>query len=171
MKIFQLLVITGIALSIFSCSCMRKTEKQTVKETTEVSNDQTIPAEPPLVVYKTKADYSKQVPVLLSCDKTHIISYPHPGDLKKGNEFRYPTLLPNGYFLDNKGITKDVAFLEYTYEEYAAFTALPTADSLFWKILDKDPLTEFCMCGSRLKFDGNIQQLSDKIDNGDCDCK
>lgn len=171
MKIFHLLVITGITLCIFSCSCMRKTEKQTAEQKTAFSIDENIPAEPPLVVYKTKADYSKLVPVLLSCDKTHIISYPHPGDLKKGNEYRYPTLLPNGYLLDNKGIAKDVAFLEYTYEEYAAFTTIPSADTLYWRIIDKDPLTAFCICGSRLKFDGNIQQLSDKIDNGDCNCR
>lgn len=172
MKYLRILAIGILASGIFSCSCIRKGEKnQAAKVKEEVKAENPVPAEPPLIIYKTKADYTKNVPVLLSCDKTHIISFPHPRDLRSGDKFRYPTLLKNGYLLDNKGITKDVAFLEYTYEEYASFESIPDAEALFWKIIDKDPLTEFCNCGSRLKFDGNLEALTAKISNGECECK
>ncbi len=170
MKIIRYAAICWIFLSILSCSCLRKSEQQSTGAKKE-TQDQVVEAKPPLVVYKTKADYSKNVPVLLACDKTHIISYPHPADLKKGKEFRYPTPLADGYLLDNKGITKDVAFLEYTYEEYASFDTIPDEGTLYWNIIDKDPLTEFCICGSRMSFDGNIDLLYEKIINGDCNCE
>src|ERR1035437_9891940 len=71
---------------------------------------------PPTMVYKTKADYSKNVPVTLSDDKSVIISYPAPIDLKPGGSFATPTLLQDGYLLDNRGINAKVAFLKMTYE-------------------------------------------------------
>src|ERR1044071_4992028 len=72
---------------------------------------------PPAIVYKTKADYSNYVPVILSEDKSKIVSYPDPKDVQSAA----PVKLKNGYLLDNRGINKNVAFLRWTYEEYKKF--------------------------------------------------
>lgn len=37
---------------------------------------------PQALIYKTKKDYTNLVPVLLSDDKTEIVSYPNPRDSK-----------------------------------------------------------------------------------------
>ncbi len=39
-------------------------------------------AGPPALVYKTRADYDKLVPVIMNDAKTVIVSYPHPNDVK-----------------------------------------------------------------------------------------
>ena len=67
---------------------------------------------PPVLVYKTKANYNNLVPVILSDGKTEIVSYPHPKDLIKGSRFPLPFILNDGYLLDNRGIGKNVAFLK-----------------------------------------------------------
>ena len=115
---------------------------------------------PPTLVYKTKADYNNLVPVLLSDDKTEIISYPHPSDIKLGNALALPNLLKNGYLLDNRGIGLNVAFLKITYEEYAKLENAPTLKELYDLIIDKDPLTELCNCGNRKAFKDKISDLN-----------
>ncbi len=157
-----------VVLMLFVTACNTSNSRNHEQETTKPTVTKQIPAQPPLVVYKTKADYSKLVPVILSCDKTHIISYPHPKDLEQNGKFRYPTPIGDGYLLDNKGITKDVAFLEYTYEEYHSFCDTPGCDSLYWHIQDIDPLTEFLICGSRNNYDGDTERLLEKIKQGNC---
>ncbi len=104
---------------------------------------------PPTIVYKTKGDYRNLVPVTLSEDKSRIVSYPALSDLKRGDGLSLPTVLENGYLLDNRGIGPDVAFLQMTYEEYARLPQAPDLATLFNSILDKFPLTEMCNCGVR----------------------
>jgi hypothetical protein len=120
---------------------------------------------PAVFVYKTKAGYENLVPVLLSADKTTIVSYPHPSDLKKGDGYLTPTKLKNGYLLDNKGINSDVAFLKMTYDEYAALASAPDLNELNKLIIDKDPLTELCNCGNRKAFSDVIVQLNQMIED------
>ena len=48
-------------------------------------------ASPIVYVYKTKADYSHNVPVLMDQSKSRIISYPHPNDLLIGGKLCLPT--------------------------------------------------------------------------------
>ncbi|HPE86503.1 MAG: hypothetical protein PHU97_06920 [Bacteroidales bacterium] len=163
MKTIQLAVLTGVALIIFSCSCIRNGEKADEKMKAETGIKETVLAEPPLIVYKTKGNYNQLVPVLLSSDKSHIISYPHPTDLLRGGTYTYPTPLDNGFLLDNRGITEDVAFLEYTYEAYTALDSIPNAETLYGLILDKDPLEAFYIMGSRLRYDGNTAVLNQQI--------
>lgn len=121
---------------------------------------------PPALVYKTKADYANRVPVLLSEDKTEIIAYPHPADLRVGEAFLIPTVLNEGYLLDNKGIGANVAFLSYTYEEYNKLPEVPSLKELYDKILDKDPLTELCNCGSKKALTEPEAQLNTIIKKG-----
>jgi hypothetical protein len=118
---------------------------------------------PPTLIYKTSKDYVNQVPVILSDDKTTIVSYPHPRDLKRGDKFLVPTTLQKGYLLDNRGIGKNVAFLKYTYEEYASFSTAPELSELNAAILDKDPLIELCHCGNRNSFQDIVTELNNAI--------
>ncbi|PKL85903.1 MAG: hypothetical protein CVV22_05055 [Ignavibacteriae bacterium HGW-Ignavibacteriae-1] len=120
---------------------------------------------PPTLVYKTKNDYNNLVPVILNDDKTEIVSYPHPNDLKLDDGFPNPTILNNGYLLDNRGIGKNVAFLKLTYKEYSELPNPPTLTELYNYIIDKDPLTELCNCGNKSAFTDIEKQLNDLIDN------
>jgi hypothetical protein len=119
---------------------------------------------PLTVIYKTRKDYRHHVPVILSDDKTRIVSFPAPGDLKHGNTYTIPTKLHNGYLLDNRGINQNVAFLKWTYEEYAALKKTPSAAELYRAIADKNPLTDLYICGPRHDPKNSVQQLNILID-------
>jgi hypothetical protein len=120
---------------------------------------------PHTFVYKTTKDYSQFVPVLLSDDKTQIVSYPHPRDLKRGAVFMLPTPLKKGYWLDNRGIGLNVAFLKFTYREYSEFSEAPDIDELYKNIMDKDPLVELCDCGNTMTFAEREKQVNDLIES------
>ncbi|MEN8226456.1 MAG: hypothetical protein ABFS05_13960, partial [Bacteroidota bacterium] len=75
---------------------------------------------PDAIIYKTKADYNALVPVIMNEEKTEIVSFPAPGDLKYKGKPAVPGLLAKGFLLDNRGITANVAFLSITYEDYMA---------------------------------------------------
>lgn len=97
---------------------------------------------PPAILYKTKKDYSKNVPIAMNGAKNVIVSYPAPIDLKRGDELAYPTALIQGYYLDNLGIGPNVVYTSYTYEEYSKLGEVPTIDDLMNHIIDKYPLVE-----------------------------
>jgi hypothetical protein len=118
----------------------------------------------PTMVYKTKADYRNLVPVLLSDDRSEIISYPHPSDVKIGDNYVVPTLLKDGYLLDNRGVGEQVAFLKYTYQEYANLAEVPSLKDLYASIVDKDPLLELCNCGNMKSIENKEQQLNKLIE-------
>lgn len=94
---------------------------------------------PAAIVYKTRADYSDKVPINLNADKTSIMSYPDPHDIHAQSS---PLPLADGYLLDRRGISTNVAFTSFTYEQYAALTHVPSTATLFDSIIDKSPLTE-----------------------------
>jgi hypothetical protein len=152
MKLFFLLILFIVCNS---CGNMNKSQ---------IFQPQFTPG-PKILVYKTKKDYGNFVPVLLSADKTEIISYPHPNDLKVGNGFPFPTALNNHYLLDNRGINENVAFLKLTYEEYSELKSIPTLQELFDNILDNDPLTELCDCGNKSALSDPVKQLNLIISN------
>ena len=118
---------------------------------------------PATVVYKTKADYSNNVPIALSEDKMSVVSFPDPKDLEHNGKYATPTKLKNGYLLDNRGIGKNVAFLKMTYAEYAALTAPPSPKELMTMIADKDPLTELCNCGNKNAIPNPEKQMNQLI--------
>jgi len=99
---------------------------------------------PPIVVYKTTKDYSKNVAVTLSADKKTIVSYPARTDVSARS---YPTPLNKGYWLDNRGISPNTAFLSITYEEYAKLKKTPSLEELYSMIIDKDPIKRMYICG------------------------
>lgn len=141
-------------------------------------------AGPHVMVYKTKADYSTKVPVILSDDKTRITSYPDPSDLTGGdaypsppaddkpnkpnppkvqtdnNNLPTPTPLNEGYLLDNRGINLNVAFLDISYQNYTKLKGAPSLKDMYSVIIDKNPLTELCDCGNRYAFKDVKEQIN-----------
>jgi hypothetical protein len=121
---------------------------------------------PPCIVYKTRSDYSKNIPVLLSEDKTKIVSYPDVKDVYFNGELAYPTQLNDGFLLDNRGIGPNVAFLAVTYEQYSRLDKTPPATDLFNSILDKDPVLVMYQCGSRIQYKEIVIELNELISSG-----
>ena len=97
-------------------------------------------ARPAAIVYRTTRDYSNNVPVTLDKTRTSITSYPDPADLR--NAEAKPLPLADGYLLDRRGITTTTAFLDYTYEQYAALPEAPDRATLTAHIIDRNPFTE-----------------------------
>ncbi len=119
---------------------------------------------PQIVIYKTSKDYSHKVPVILSDDKSQIVSYPHPSDLFFEGKLALPAQLKNGYLLDNRGINLRVAFLKYTYEEYSKLKDVPTLEEMQKSIIDKNPLTELWDGGQKANFIDLEKQLNEWIE-------
>jgi len=119
---------------------------------------------PPLIVYKTKKDYSKLVPVRMDSTKTFIESYPAPSDVMRDGKPILPLALKKGYWLDNIGIGKNVAYLKFTIEEYANFSPEKvTDDFLLASILEKEPLLELWYGGVKELKDSLVEQLNASI--------
>lgn len=130
---------------------------------TPVSNKENQMGEPPLVIYKTKKNYTKNVAIILSEDKTEIVSYPDPKDVVIKGNYCYPTPLKKCFLLDNRGINKNVAFLSITYEEYAKLKTSPSIDEMKKMIIDKDPLTKMYICGNRYQYKNLTEELNQII--------
>lgn len=120
----------------------------------------------PAVVYKTKADYSKYVPVTLSADKASIVAYPSLKDIYYNGKFANPTVLKDGYLLDNRGIGANSAFLKMTYEEYAKLNTVPPLTELYNFVIDKDPFTEIYNLGDRSRFKDEVAEINKIISKG-----
>lgn len=126
----------------------------------------TVKAEHQVVIYRTKRDYSKYVPVILSKDKSRIVSYPDVSDVYLNGKLAYPTKLDDGYLLDNRGINEDVAFTGYTYSEYAKLKTTPSVEQLFKCIVDDSPLLCMVYCGSQSKYPNGVADLNRLIKDG-----
>lgn len=149
-----------ILLIMVSISCKTNLKQTSDKEKKqETINVVSMPG-PPAIVYKTKMDYFYLVPVILSDDKSKIVSYPAVSDIKIGGKYTYPTKLLNNYLLDNRGITKNIAFLSLTYEEYGKLEKTPTPEELFKKIIDDDPLLEIYQCGIKSDYKNIIEEIN-----------
>jgi len=145
---------------LISCMSAKKTE-------TVNPNPKSIIPGPKAIIYQAKKDYSKLVPVMLSEDKKSIESYPDIKDVFYDGKLAYPTELKNGYFLDNRGIGKNVAFLSLTYDEYSKLPKTPNSDELRQLIVDKDPIKTMYNCGLRSSFGNIAEELNSKIISND----
>lgn len=147
-------VLAGTALAATVTCCANKpVTLPLVNEERPVVALQPASAMPHVIIYKTTRDYSQNVPVIMDASRQRIVSYPDPADLR-GN--CRPQALDNGFLLDNRGIGENVAFLSYTYDEYAALKSAPTMQQLLDSIIDRHPLTAITDCGSRSDFNGNL---------------
>jgi len=113
------------------------------------TNRYPLQAMPPVIIYKTKSDYNRYVPVSLTPDKKTLLSYPAVQDVYYQGALAMPTQLLNGYLLDNRGIDTNSVFLNYTYETYSALTQTPLPEELLKNILADDPIEVLysCNCG------------------------
>ena len=123
---------------------------------------------PPIIVYKTTKDYSKNVAITLSEDKKMIVAYPAPTDVSARS---YPTALRKGYWLDNRGISPHTAFLSITYEEYAKLKKVPSLEELYKMIIDKNPIKKMYVCGRGTTHDGLVPELNALIKKRFKGCK
>ena len=119
---------------------------------------------PAAIVYKTKKDYSKNVPVILSEDKSEIVGYFSPKDLIRNEKVKYPDTLNNGYLLDNIGINQNVAYTSLIIDSYTKSMQVISVNKLFELIIDNDPLTEMYNCGNKGKMNNPIENLNNIID-------
>lgn len=149
-----------LILCFVACNTHKKTKVDS-RLSTEFVPDFT--PGPPTIVYKTTKDYSKNVPVILSDDKTTIVSYPHPNDINVGNGFPFPTQLIDGYLLDNRGIGLNVAYLKITYEEYSKLKEPLSLSEMNNLIIDKNSIIEMCNCGNQKAFTNLTDQLNKLI--------
>ena len=146
-----------IVLISLATSCNNNIEKQD-KDSQAVTGAAI--SGPDAIIYQTKAYYNDRVPVILNKEKTKIISYPAPQDLKYKGKVATPTELANGFLLDNSGITEDVAFLKFTYEEYMALEKTPSSEELMGFIIDYDPLVTMYNCGKRQLYQDEVKELN-----------
>ena len=159
--LFLLIQLSILSITIMaSCSASRKAEN--IQNLTKAS----MPG-PKVIIYQTSKDYSQLVPVILSDDKMTIDSYPDVKDIYFNGNLALPTSLHNGYLLDNRGISKNVAFLKLTYMEYSKLAKTPTAAQLMEMIIDRAPLISMYNCGNRSDFKDIVKDLNAKIEAGD----
>lgn len=174
---YRYLIIAVVLFGLYGCTCGKKTTQKTdnvkteeiIPAGTQIANQQPVAGVKqlaPAIVYKTTKDYSQNVPVILSVDKKSITSYPAPSDIYYKGELAYPTKLADGYLLDNRGITENVAFTSYTYEEYSILKSAPTEAELLNKIIDKNPLIEIINCGARAEYKNEVEELNMVIKGG-----
>jgi hypothetical protein len=117
----------------------------------------------PVIVYKSREDFSAYVPVRLSEDGSRIVSFPAPQDLKSGEHFLRPIRLKQGYWLDQQGVGLTTAFLRLTYEEYAALKSPPAPQQLIDQILVKAPFVEMYHCGRVTDFKDAPKEINEII--------
>ncbi len=161
---YGLLLVFSIV--IFSCQS-KKYMSQNRMSNSEVS---LLLPSAPAVIYKTIRDFSNYVPVIMDEDRTRIVSYPDPNDLTLNGKPVKPTQLLNGYFLDNRGINKNVVFLKYTYEAYINFPSPPSLAEMLSNILEKYPLVEMYSCGLRHEYTDLVKDMNLIIANGFQNC-
>ncbi|MFN8323214.1 MAG: hypothetical protein U0T74_11205 [Chitinophagales bacterium] len=147
-----------VIVVMFSTTLMFCKTKQVVNTTSKVTEK--------ALVYKTKADYSSYVPVTLSTDKKSIVAYPSPSDVFYDGQLAKPTALVNGYWLDNRGVGVNTAFLKITYEDYSRLKYAPQLSEMMQMILDADPLLELYVIDNKAKYKDNLDELNKIIKKG-----
>lgn len=146
-----------LAIMISFISCCRKVQQNTTPVTGSVPTYDSLDfIGPPTIIYKTNKDYYDKVPVTLSEDKSKVISYPDIKDVYYEGQLSLPTRMSNGYLLDNRGISQNVAFISMTYQEYAALDKTPDPDELMKYIIDDEPIAEMYNCGNRYQFTSGV---------------
>ncbi len=155
MKQIALLILT---VMMFSCNTSKISQKP-------------VAALAPVIIYKTKADYSHLVPVTLNETGDKVVSYPAPSDLYSNGILAIPVQLDKGYLLDIRGVHPHTAFTSYTYENYSQLESAPSVQDLLNSIVDPDPFEELYDCGNRSQFENMEKDLNKLIRKKFRDCK
>ena len=134
-------IIPILAAGIMAAACSGNTQKPAHPiDSMPAAAIGTRQTRPQAIIYRTRHDYSHNVPVTLNATRTRITAYPDPADLRR--QAMLPLPLGDGFMLDRRGIGPNTAFTSYTYEEYAALPEAPKPDSLMARIIDSTPFTE-----------------------------
>lgn len=118
-----------------------------------------------VIVYKSKKDYSNNVPIMYSEKIGSIIAYPAPTDAKRFIELK-PVELTSGFLLDQIGVTPNTVYLEYTLEEYAVLDEVPTLETMKSKIIDFSPFEELYNLGQPNEQNNTIEKINELIKSG-----
>jgi hypothetical protein len=118
---------------------------------------------PHVIVYKTKNDYHKLVPIVLTEGQMSIESYPDPKDFVASNNYLYPLALHKGYWLDRRGIDTNTVYLNITGKQYSKLDGPPFQKEMMTMVKDRDPLTELYDCGPKSAAN-SIAKLNKLID-------
>ena len=123
----KIILLSIFSIVLFSCHTQKKAaESNTPAPQAQTQKPATTPASvasPPTYIYKTRNDYSQNV--FVGYANNRITFFPAPTDLYTNGKLATPTPLRDGYWLDNRGISPNIAFLSYTYEEYAKMQNVP----------------------------------------------
>lgn len=114
------------------------------------NNDKTNSSIPFVRIYRTSGDYADNIPVNLSGDRTHLVSYPTPSDITPQST---PLPLIKGYLLDRRGIRPTTAFTTYTYSQYADLKKIPQPSQLFNAVIPGSRVTEIVEMPFRISSD------------------
>lgn len=164
-------IATLLAIAAMTAMTACQTQKESTSANTQTSEavvkptvDNMAMALPPVVIYKTKADYSNLVPIQLNDDKTKVVSFPDPRDVY---DSKRPTQLNDGFLLDNFGIGKNVAYTDYTFEKYSSLQSPPGPDILMQHIYEANPLTAYYVSNKDYsRTDGrSVEKLNEAIAN------
>ncbi len=169
-----------LAAACGSARCTRKAEKSATENKTVMVSDKTLPEDsprdtelkpnspysmlPPIVIYKTRADYRHLVPIQIS-EAGEVLSFPSASDLGTPNHYAYPVELADGFLWDQRGVGLRSVFLDLTYEEYAALEH-PSTDMLLRHVRDKKPFTFLAVCDRRYLQDETADGLNRYIAQG-----
>ncbi len=117
----RFIIISILAVFNIFCSCEKVKDRDTTIQIYKFMNEK---------------DYSNNVPVELSTDKTKITSSPG------GLNYRWPVILDSGYYL-NGSMGVNSGYLSLTIEEYNSYDIKPGVDSLYILIVERDPYLEY----------------------------
>lgn len=163
----KILFFSVLFLLLIAC----RQNKEITQKTVVINKSSIIAVNQQTIIYKTINDFSDNVPVIMNAGRTKILSYPAPSDIVVNGKLSKPTQLKNGYLLDNRGITENVVFLNYSYEVYSKLKEVPSLNEMLKNIKEKYPLKEFIYCGSRYQFKDEVKELNALIDAGLPGCK
>jgi len=162
------LLCVAMIITISVSSCKTKKDTMIINATDKLEDNNILRTTAPVVVYKTIRDFSEYVPVIMNREKTTIVSYPDRMDITTEHK---PTVLTNGYLLDNRGINENVAYLKLTYTAYKNLDKNPSIEALINLIQEKHPLAEMYYCGNQSDYKALIPELNALIDQGFSGCR
>lgn len=136
------------------------------KQPAVISTANSVAANAPVMIYKTRADYTLHVPVTMTQDRKSVASYPAPSDVFYAGDLAIPVKLEDGFFLDRRGVNELSAFTKWTYYEYSRLQKTPTQAEIMNMLLDTDPFTEMYFCGKRSDFNNLVEDLNKIIKKG-----
>jgi uncharacterized protein (DUF39 family) len=162
MRVLTIYILTAVVALGATTACKSKQTATSTTSAAQVSytGEQTI-------IYRTRTNYSRYVPVTMNAEKTEIVAYPAPSDVYRAGKLAYPTPLADGYLLDNRGVGVNSVFLKLTYEEYSKLAQVPSLAEMQAMILDKDPFLRIYNLGTRSRFKDEVVEINNIINKNE----